>query len=250
MQTQWDYTTLAQAYLKRPQYADEAIDAMVRTMGLRAGDPVCDVGAGVGHLTVQLAKRGLRVVAVEPNDAMRRLGQEQTRHLPEVHWREGTGEASGQPGNAFKAVTFGSSFNVTDRPRALQESHRLLQAGGWFACLWNHRDLEDPVQAAIEAIIRGLVPGYAYGTRRQDQTEVIQQSGLFTEVLQLAGGVRHAMDIGDVVEAWRSHATLQRQAQDSFGAVIDAIQAYLYGLQVPALMVPYTTRLWMARRVD
>ena len=29
MKTEWDYTTLADAYLKRPDYADAAIDAML-----------------------------------------------------------------------------------------------------------------------------------------------------------------------------------------------------------------------------
>ena len=33
MKTEWDYTTLADAYLKRPDYADAAIDAMLSIAG-------------------------------------------------------------------------------------------------------------------------------------------------------------------------------------------------------------------------
>ena len=35
---------------------------------------ICDVGAGVGHLTKALLKRGHILTAVEPNDAMRSNG--------------------------------------------------------------------------------------------------------------------------------------------------------------------------------
>ena len=65
MKTDWDYSDLADAYLKRPDYADTAIDAMLRLADVGAGARVCDVGAGVAHLTIKLAERGLKVDSVE-----------------------------------------------------------------------------------------------------------------------------------------------------------------------------------------
>ena len=46
---------------------------------------------------------------------------------------------------SYHMTTFGSSFNVCDRQKALLESKRILVKEGWFACMWNHRDLEDPI---------------------------------------------------------------------------------------------------------
>ena len=114
MKTEWDYTTLADAYLKRPDYADAAIDAMLAIAGAKKGDKFCDVGAGVAHLSLMLAARGLNVTAVEPNDAMRAIGIKRTEALPNVSWHEGTGEQTGQVAQGFDMVTFGSSFNVCD----------------------------------------------------------------------------------------------------------------------------------------
>src|SRR5262245_19694796 len=135
MKTEWDYTDLAKAYLERPDYADCALDAMLKAAGLGVGAYACDVGAGVAHLTRKLEDRGLRVVAIEPNDAMRRLGSTRTRA---ALWCEGTGEETRQPDATFDLVTFGSSFNVTDRARALAETARIARQRGWFACMWNH----------------------------------------------------------------------------------------------------------------
>lgn len=247
MKTEWDYTVLAEAYLKRPDYSPEAIDELIVKSGCSAGSRACDLGAGAGHLTLMLAERGLRVVAVEPNDAMRRNGVRRTAGLENVTWYEGTGERTGQGAASFDLVTFGSSFNVTDRPAALIETARILRARGWFACLWNHRDLEDPIQASVEAIIADRLTNYEYGTRREDQSEVIVASGLFDPVVYIEGRVTHNVSIEDAVEAWRSHGTLARQAGSGFNEIVEAITAYLESLNMSAIRIPYVTRMWAAR---
>jgi SAM-dependent methyltransferase len=195
-----------------------------------------------------LAKRGLNVTAIEPNDNMRRLGSERCQGLANVAYVENTAEQTGQNDGAFDAVTFGSSFNVTDRAVALKETARILKPRGWFAAMWNHRDLNDPIQAEIESIIRHYVPGYAYGARREDQTQIIVASGLFGPVHKIEGRVFHVLSVKDVVEAWRSHATLHRQAGEKFAIVIDKIAGYLSTFAQDQVRTPYTTRIWVAQR--
>lgn len=248
MKTEWDYTGLAEAYLKRPDYSGDAIDKLFTLAKTPEKADVCDVGAGVAHLTLHLARRGFRVVAVEPNDAMRALGRKRTQEFRNVEWFEGAGERTGQKDGRFQLVTFGSSFNVTDRAKALAETNRILAPKGWFACMWNHRELKDPTQAAIEKIIGDRVAGYDYGTRREDQTAVIEQSGLFEKVHKIEGNVVHQVSVDDCVEAWRSHATLQRQAGDKFVETVDAIEKYLRKLGTKMIPVPYVTHIWVSRR--
>lgn len=247
MKTEWDYTVLADAYLKRPDYADAAIDAMLSIAGAEKGDKFCDIGAGVAHLTLMLAARGLEVTSVEPNDAMRANGIKRTANLPNVLWHEGTGEQTGQAAQSFDMVTFGSSFNVCDRPEALKETARILKPQGWFACMWNHRQLDDTIQAKIEDIIKNMVVNYGYGTRREDQTAIIDASGLFGPVVHLDSRVIHEQTITECIEAWRSHATLERQAGRAFAAVIAAIEEYLWSLKTSTIQVPYSTNVWVAQ---
>lgn len=247
MKTEWDYTTLADAYLKRPDYADAAIDAMLAIAGAEKGDKFCDVGAGVAHLTLMLAARGLDVTAVEPNDAMRSNGIKRTEKLDNVRWHEGTGEQTGQAARGFDMVTFGSSFNVCDRQLALKETARILKPRGWFACMWNHRQLDDQIQAQIESIIKEQVAGYGYGSRREDQTAIVDSSNLFGPVVHLDSRVIHEQTIAECVEAWRSHATLERQAGKAFGNVVAAIEDYLVSLKTPVIQIPYSTNIWIAQ---
>lgn len=247
MQTTWDYTDLAAAYVHRPSYAPDAIDAIADLVDLAPGERVCDVGAGVAHLTLEWLDRGASVDAVEPNDAMRGIGIERTVDR-QVEWFEGVGEDTGRPDDTYRLVSFGSSFNVCDRDAALAESKRIGVDGAWFAAMWNHRDLDDPIQAEIEAIISRHVPDYGYGVRREDQSEFLRASGRLGEVLPIEGTVLHIVTAAEATEAWRSHATLQRQAGGDFDRVVADIGGYLDAVG-PEIVVPYRTRAWLGRLI-
>lgn len=106
------------------------------------------------------------------------------------------------------------------------------------------------MQQSIEDIIRKAIPEYGYGTRREDQTDVIRASGLFTDITSVQGKVEHAQSPAEIVEAWRSHSTLHRQAGDKFASIIAEIEQYLAGLGRDSIAIPYTTRAWLARRAD
>lgn len=242
----WDYSALAESYVARPAYAAEAVDEIVSVAGVGQGERCCDVGAGTGKLTTALLDRGLQVDAVEPNAAMRAIGLDVTAARL-VTWFDATAEATGLASGAYPLVAFGSSFNVVCRRRALEEAARLLRPDGWFACLWNHRELNDPMQLEIQAAIARIVPGFAHGARREDQTEVIARSGLFEAIAPFAYRVVYTVDAHTWAEGWRSHATLARQAGERFDPVVDEIRRIVTA-GGDEVQVPYVTRGWLARR--
>lgn len=250
MKVQWDYSDRAATYAKRPDYAAEAVDAILARAGVAAGASVCDVGAGSGHLTEPLLQRGLVVSAVEPNAPMAEVGKARTAGYAAVRWFVGQGEATGMADKAFDLVTFGSSFNVADRLSALKETSRILKPGCWFACIWNHRDLDEPLQSRIEALIHSHVPEYQLGVRREDQAPVIRQSGLFEEPVELDFPVLHVTNRDEWCDAWESHATLARQAGDRMARIVADIRSLVASQSGPELRVPYRTRGWMARLRD
>lgn len=245
----WDYTEHASHYDKRADYSDEAIKALLKAIGFAPSKPVADIGAGTGKLTKELLKRGLKVSSVEPNDAMRTIGMQNTKGQSAT-WSVGTGEATGLATSSVYAVFFGSSFNVVDQSLALSEVSRILVPNGWFACMWNHRDLDDPIQQRIESIIKSSIPAYSYGSRREDPTNIINTSGHFSAAKSIEGSFVWKMSKSDVIVAWKSHATLKRQAgSDSvFNRIIEEIASYLDKLP-ETIDVPYTTRIYFAQKI-
>ena len=139
----------------RPSYPEEAVDWLVRRLGLDAGSTVLDLGAGTGKLSAAFARRVARVIAVEPGPAM--LAQLR-RALPEAEAVLGAAEAIPVGDAAVDAVVCGQSFHWFRMDEALREIRRVLRAGGGLGLIWNVRDPDDPLQAEVTALLAPFVP--------------------------------------------------------------------------------------------
>lgn len=249
----WDYSLHAKYYEYRPNYDGAAIDLLVKHVGARSSDDfmVADIGAGTGNLTVMLLERGLHVTAVEPNDDMRGIGIERTTGKPSVTWVKANGTTTTLKDQSANWVAFGSSFNVVDRPSALKETHRILRPGGHFSCMWNHRNLADPIQNKAEEIIVSLVPAYDRGVRRQDQRQIIEEhASLFGKILYIESDYEVPRTIDQYVNAWQSvknpHWDLATpQGRDVFATIVERMRKEL----PKTFSIRYTTRAWSAQKV-
>lgn len=248
IKTEWDYSELASFYDKRADYAQDSIKMIADRVGLNKETLVCDIGAGTGKLTIQLAKYGSQIYAIEPNDNMRKYGVNNTLNINNVKWFEGTGEHTGMTENTFDLVTFGSSFNVCNRILALEESFRILKHGGIFVCLWNHRVLDNPIQKDIESILRKNIQGYSHGVRRENQRSIIENSGLFEDITESTYEFNVIKSKMEFAEAWYSDATVKRQSGEQFTTICEQIKSYLDSINYDKINIPYTTKVWIAKK--
>ncbi len=139
--------------LARPGYPAAAAELVVRVGGLAGGDPAADVGAGTGLWSEQLLAAGLRVVALEPNHAMRRAGQHRLDH-PRLAWAAGTAESTGLASGSQALVTAAQAFHWFEPASARREFARILRPGGRLALVWNdRRKASTPFLAAYEALL-------------------------------------------------------------------------------------------------
>lgn len=174
---------------------------------------------------------------------------QQLINLRNVTWHEGIAEATTMHSDEYDLVTFGSSFNVCNQKLALKESSRVLKTHGYFACMWNLRDLDDPLQIEIEQVIKTFIPEYSYGTRRQDQSKIINESKLFSNPESFQEKTIHKISSQQFIYAWSSHATLARQSGDNFKLIIKEIAKVIRELDLTELEIPYTTVVFMAQKL-
>jgi SAM-dependent methyltransferase len=167
----------AEAYEEsRPTYPDEAVRWLVTQLQLAPGRTVVDLAAGTGKLTRLLTPTGATVIAVEPVDEMRDALR---RTTPEAEARPGTAERTGLPDSSADAVTVAQAFHWFDAPAALAEIHRMLKSGGRLVVIYNVRDLDDPVQHAVDDLLapyRGDTPSHRSGRWRTalNETELFK----------------------------------------------------------------------------
>ena len=240
----WDYSDHAATYEHRADYASTAIERLLCHLpGTHAARAV-DIGAGTGKLTRPLLAAGLDIVAVEPNENMRAVAA----RIPlngAAKWIGGRAEKLPLKSNSLDLACFGSSFNVVDPERALDEVSRVLKLDGLLGIMWNHRDLNDPLQAEVESVIRAHLPDFSHGSRREDPTAVVLKRKQFVSVETLRHSFEFITTHEHYIAAWRSHATLARAAGSRLEAVIEAIARLIPHGEIS---VPFSTAVWVFRK--
>jgi SAM-dependent methyltransferase len=152
----------------RPDYPAAAFDAMLAGLQAPARLIAADVGAGTGIATRQLASRGVRVIAIEPNAPMRAAAEPQ----PGVEWRDGTAEETGLADESVALVLSAQAFHWFRPREALAEFHRVLVPSGRLALMWNTRDRADPLTVGYIQAIHQVHGEHPAERRRFDPTAV------------------------------------------------------------------------------
>ena len=146
-----NFGAAADAYERgRPGYPPEAVEAIVRFMGLRPGRAVLDLAAGTGKLTRLLVPTGAHVIAVEPVPGMREQLQ---AIVPGAEILDGTAEAIPLANGSVAGAVVAQAFHWFDQVRAVSELHRVIEPNGGLAIIHNKRDESVPWVARMTELL-------------------------------------------------------------------------------------------------
>lgn len=127
----------------RPSYPRQIIDAVLEDLGDPSSLHAADIGAGTGISARLLADRGVAVVAIEPNDAMRRAALAHPHRL--VTSLNATAECTTLSSASQDLVLCAQAFHWFKPDAALAEFKRVLKPRARCAIAWNLGDQSDPV---------------------------------------------------------------------------------------------------------
>ena len=225
----------------RPDWPAEALDLVSAELRLEPSAEVVDLAAGTGKLTRILAERFARVVAIEPDDAMRAL-------ISGAEALAGTAEDIPLQDDSADAVFCGEAFHWFDGVVALGEIARILRPGGGVALMWNHgwdfepelpKALGDRMGAIIERVGAPGGPKYDSGEWRDafaaSAFEPLQKTTL-TWVIE-------EVDRERVVSLWLSVSSVASLPEDERREIAD----YFRGLLEPVYRMPVTTDVYWTR---
>jgi SAM-dependent methyltransferase len=88
-------------------------------------------------------ENGNRVFGVEPNQEMRRAGEEFLHSFPKFTSVAGSAEATTLGDASVDFVTAGQAFHWFDPQAARREFLRILKTNGWVVIAWNDRRMEE-----------------------------------------------------------------------------------------------------------
>ncbi len=121
------YETIGKTYNRTRRADARIVELLMELLELPAGAAVADIGAGTGNYSKELAKRGLKVYALEPSGAML-ANRAETKGLT---WHKGFAEEIPfGDGSMDGAVCTLSTHHFASIKKAINEIHRILKPGG------------------------------------------------------------------------------------------------------------------------
>jgi SAM-dependent methyltransferase len=178
------FGTVADLYDEmRPEYPDGMYDAIESVTGTFDGLAVLDLAAGTGLQNRALARRGARLVAVDPDIGMLRRLRAMSPGVPAV---VGRGEAIPLRDDTVDLVVCATAWHWLHTAEALEQIRRVLRPGGHLALWWaNNRwgdgiDWEDAQSAVFDRwdSVQGSVPPTHDGVGPRDAAADLRDRGL------------------------------------------------------------------------
>ncbi|MEM7244735.1 MAG: class I SAM-dependent methyltransferase [Acidobacteriota bacterium] len=167
---------VASAYRHRPPYAPEVVDVVLELLG-PPPHRVLELGAGSGDFTTLLADRVDTVVAVEPSEPMRALGEQRTVAAPaSVTW-EGVSSEDFRPDGSYSAAVAAESLHWMDWEVVLPMLAGCLREGGPLAVIGRGLATTPPWAKELQAIIDRYSTNVHY--REHDLIADLESRGLF-----------------------------------------------------------------------
>ena len=131
-----------------------------------AGRKVLDLGTGPGTVALELARRGARVIGIDPaanqiNAAHRCAEKSGLSHL--ATFRVARAEDFEAPDESLDLVIAGQSWWWFQQPQTMERIRRMLRPGGLLiVASFNYLPLIDPVAKATEALVLQYNPHWPH----------------------------------------------------------------------------------------
>jgi len=169
------FSNRVEMYAKyRPSYPEAAMSYLYDTVGLSDDCTVADIGAGTGIFSKLLIARGSRVIAVEPNEPMRRAAESDLAGERNFRAVAGAAESTGLPDQSVDFIVCAQSFHWFNHAEARIEFRRILKPGGKAVLIWNSRLLKGtPFLEQYEQLLRTFGTDYAKTNHKNISREAL-----------------------------------------------------------------------------
>jgi SAM-dependent methyltransferase len=144
----------------RPSYPPASIEAAVELSALPPGGRILEIGCGTGQATRAFARRGYRMLCLEPGPSLARVARERLAEFPDVALLPCSFEDWPLAPAAFDLVICAQAFHWLDPEVRFAKAAAALRAGGALAVFGNAVVVErTPLRDALDAAYARHAPG-------------------------------------------------------------------------------------------
>jgi SAM-dependent methyltransferase len=234
------FDTAAELYDKaRPGYPEALFDDLVGLAGIPEGGRVLEIGCGTGKATVPLARRGFRVLTLEPGANLATVARRNLARFPLAEVRTTRFEDWPVEPGAFDLVVAATSFPWADPAVRYEKTAEALRPGGCAAVFW-HVGIKGPegdrAEERVLPLYRRITPEIAdvpppptAGEVSFDFDPGFIDSGHFEPVAVRHYPVVHTYTSGQYLDLLRTFSNHIALPEAKRTALLDAIAALIDG---------------------
>lgn len=237
----------------RPGYPVALVDDVIALSGIPAGGRVLEVGSGTGLATEPFARRGFRILGLEPGAAMRERAHARLAGIANVELAASTFEDWPLEAGAFELVISAQAFHWVAPEVRFAKSAAALREGGALAVFGNAElDEQTPLYAALAEAYTRHAPallgagGACWYSGRQAIEKSFADSGCFGPVAFRSYPWSRAFTPAQYTDLLRTHSNHrllpEAQREALHAAVRQAIER-----QGGRAEVRYEAHLYLAR---
>jgi SAM-dependent methyltransferase len=230
----------------RPGYPAALIDLLRDECGLRSDHVIADIGAGTGILAKLFLESGNRVFGVEPNDGMRRAGEECLSGFTKFSSVNGSAENTTLSDGSVDFVLTGQAFHWFEPVAARAEFARILRPGGLVVVIWNERLLDNsPFLRGYEALLQSF--GKDYAQVSQSYPRLAQIQAFFPHAIaRKSFGNFQEFDFAALAGRVRSSSYMPQEGDANFAPMMAALRELFDRTQQSGrVRMDYTTQVYL-----
>lgn len=144
------FTGKAEIYNKyRSNYPNQCIEDIIKVINNK-NIIIADIGAGTGKLTEQFLRKGIKVIAVEPNNDMLEIAiKDLSKYDTLFEYKQEPAEKTTIKNNSVDIITVAQAFHWFDKSIFKEECKRILKPNGIIAIMWNFIDYKQDLESKI-----------------------------------------------------------------------------------------------------
>lgn len=240
----------------RPGYPDALFDDLISLSAIAPGGRILEIGCGTGQATVPLARRGFRLLCLEPGPAMARFARDKLARFPEVEVLQSTFEELPIEGGAFSLVVSAQAFHWVAAEARFPKAAAALDVSGALAVIGNAVVSEQsPLRKAIDAVYARHAPTLVGLSATRWYSEdgpvpgLFAASGCFGPVTCRRYPWSRIYSPSDYCDLLRTHSDHRMLARDQLESLLEAISEAIQSHE-GQIEVAYDTHLYLAWRTD
>ncbi len=143
----------------RPAYPSALVADLLALAPAHGSERALEVGAGTGKATVQFARGGAAVLALEPSPEMARIARRACAPYARVEVVESDFERWAPGGERFALIYAAQAWHWVDPATGFGHARQALAGDGLLAAFWNRPAWGDtPIRAALARAYADTVP--------------------------------------------------------------------------------------------